>query len=237
MCKEATPIDNCEIYSNKTTCKICKNTHILSENKCLLKIASHCLTHKDPSTCASCPDNYTFNNVIPNQVDCVEINLNGTNCALMEADRIYCKVCDQNYYLEKGECLLVPKPIPNCLIYENATLCDLCENGYMLDRDGLCELQTFLDHCKVAIEYDDCTMCAYSYYFDDKGNCISNSGEDKYCLTYHPKDLEKCLLCQDTSYMDENGKCISYRDQGPTPNSNGLSIFMVQTFIMVFFWN
>jgi hypothetical protein len=123
------------------------------------------------------------------------------NCHSIDKTTGFCEICEEGYYLNKGDKKCIKTE--NC--YESSYgICSICNSGYYLDKkEDKCFLQEnqFI-HCKETLNGITCDECENNYYFDSKGNCISANFCDK-------SENNKCITCKSNYYLTGNGETCS----------------------------
>ena len=149
--------NNCsELESASDKCKVCSTGYELDpSNTCQLH---NCREFDQGQNCALCNTGFALHK---SSNECVQRTDN--KCKILNADKITCQVCHENYYLNQsgGSVCFNVSDVANCETYtENLNICQSCENGYVL-FNNVCHEE--IDNC---LEYDsdgDCSTCRGSY--------------------------------------------------------------------------
>ena len=156
------------------------------------------------------------------------------NCKEINIEKGECEICEENYYLTKGD--KTCSKIENC--YEtNLGICILCDKDYYLNkREESCiiKAESKLKLCRETLDGENCDICDDGIYLDENGNCSfsnfcseSEDGKCKKCIEGFylaknnicsndenclegDKDTGICLLCDRYYYLDDiDFKCRS----------------------------
>ncbi|CAK88624.1 unnamed protein product (macronuclear) [Paramecium tetraurelia] len=226
QCKDEPGLENCFICFNATECKICKGTHVITEDKkCIpfIGCSPKCKTclYTDPNYCTTCYFERCEGSAIDpgkclcdSQNGCVKKDDGCAKCLYGQ-----CQTCGQDYY----HCTSC-KPNTNRELVDS--LC-ICKQGYFEtgNADLIClsiyqlELECHVNcyNCKGIFE-DDCTECGdpsiyYKYFQNGKCFCIQRtilqiqSDGNSICKPCHPK-CEKCYQPYDNTTNQYCTLCI-----------------------------
>ncbi len=118
--------------------------------------AQGCLQCGKTGVCSICDG---FNRYFLTKTGCKRIEK--PNCVYINSNAD-CVVCDNDHYLDTGNCLAVPSEnkIQNCLHYQSQSTCSECSAGFYLEKKACVTVKQTIEGCEI---YDTsgvaCTKC------------------------------------------------------------------------------
>ena len=142
------------------------------------------------SSSVPCPGNNCQCQGYYNQDQCYNLTL--SNC-LTTQDKVYCSLCDDNYFISQGFCVQFVKADDiNCnLLTLDGSRCSACNLDYVLDSNFICVRNFNL--CP-----NGCNSCPYNKFTLYEGNCLP---EDPLCRVYN-FTTQVCVLCAEGYILD-----------------------------------
>lgn len=230
-------IENCLIYSEDLSCKVCLPHFYQNSNQCLpvSLYIENCKIYSDQFTCSACGEGFYLEDN-----DCFEnpILTSIPNC-LYQYHLDSCYICQTDYYPSNDLCQLTKESerLPNCDLYNGPSSCFLCKQGFKFGEDKKCEkIYDVIDNCLVYKD-KECLFCKEDYVMIN-GNCQFDSSfvmpqgcviqdsllckqcnkdylliNDNLCVPrFFPNCLMKislteCLACT-TGFVLEDGSCV-----------------------------
>ena len=190
--------DECNKSNN--LCKECEDGYFPDGNGGCSYINNCEISYK--GNCLKCNSNYILIGETNNFKICKSIYSSDLkNCKSIDKSNGFCELCEEGYFLTKGDKKCVD--IENCYesFYGN---CLTCNNGYYLNiKEKKCLLQEKqFYHCKETIDGKNCDKCDNNYFFDEEGKCVSTN----FCSK---SENHKCVKCISNYYLTEDGEGCS----------------------------
>ncbi|ELP92212.1 protein serine/threonine kinase, putative [Entamoeba invadens IP1] len=182
----------CKEMESKEKCLTCTDDYILSDNgKCVQKISS-CGFYKD-GKCVECENNSFY-------LDDNKCTMNPSNLECTQYTPIGCLVCDDDFYLDNGNCTKCNTKCTKCV--SSSDICTECINGTIRVNN---ECETVFDLEGICLEfnkYGGCTKCNSEYFVSESSckRCLSPCGQ---CLSE-----SRCITCVSGFYIAENENCV-----------------------------
>ena len=179
-------------------CKICEEGYFPDDNGGCSPTKNCKISYQ--GECLECQTNYFL---VKNTKTCKYLYSNDLkNCKSYNKLNGFCDICEDNFYLNKGD--------KRCIKTENCFtssfgICTSCNKGFYLDKKNeLCILQEnpFL-YCKETINNINCDKCEDDYFFSSDGNCVSTN----FCLSSYEN---VCTECINNYYLTEENNICSY---------------------------
>lgn len=150
--------------------------------------------------CLECNENFIL--VEKNKICKSKLNDDFKNCQEINAKIGLCKVCEEGYYLNKGDQKCTK--IENC--FESMFgKCLSCIKGFYLDKkENKCkEKNDKFMLCKQTIDGENCDICDSGNYFDEKGNCVQTN----FCSKSKNGRCEECI--EGYYLSSNNNNCVN----------------------------
>ena len=223
--------DECDFQGE--LCKKCENGYYPDKNGGCSFTENCQISYK--GKCLQCEDNYILIGGSSDLKFCkYKYSEDFKNCKVINKENGYCQVCEEGYYLNKGDFKCSTTEYCSESIYG---ICQSCYVGYYLNKkNNTCMLKigNFL-YCKQSLSEETCDTCDEMTYLDKSGNCSlsnfcskSSNGKceecipnyyltsydkicsnDKNCLKAD-KDTGLCLQCESNYFLDtKDFKCKS----------------------------
>lgn len=222
------PDRKCMFYSNKTSCKVCKENYYLDQNYYIRHASTYFQYLMSKFNQYFVTQESTVN------VPVCEAKTLIANCLVPKGNH-KCQECKPGYYINESYNICVTDPptaeifkvedISNCFVYNNTMVtrnnvevlnieCRICYEGYYKAvNNRKCQKHTSsVNNCGVMSQSVDseCILCVSGYYRKNQDNekCIQRVDVDSQCAVYHPLS-EACQTCTDATYIKHYGdkKC------------------------------
>lgn len=174
MCEEnPNGIENCEVYSNSSSCFECKIGYFLLSGNCVLStVIDNCLKYSSNNVCEKCQKDF----YLRNKTSCVKAIAN--NC-LNYSNQKGCSTCPKGFILSThdGVTECVPYSIPNCRELDSKFVfkCRYCNEGYFIDSLDQClTVLTFISNCDIYASSTTCLRCKKGYSLTPSGDLCTN---------------------------------------------------------------
>lgn len=166
-------------------CKSCKPSYLLLSDKCELcdNLCKEC--YLTTSTCKSCYSGFTLK-------DSTCTQLCKPNCLTCDDP---CTTCENQFYLNQGQCLPCG---PNCFNCLSPTVCSSCKPGFQL-KGASCEKEC-TENCETCVF--PCSKC-FAGYLLEYGKCSKCSENCRTCQYF----IDHCLSCHD-GFGLVNNNCV-----------------------------
>lgn len=238
-----TPIEFCEEYTDKDTCKKCTNaTHYLSGATCTQRDTyDNCAVYEDnENKCKECDATHFLET--PAMTVCTERNTasftNNTykNCQTSNPNKDECFTCNDGTTMT-GDKLACLTSLQNCQTPDLAGLysdvshkCTTCINGYTLNATSkLCEGTPVAD-CKSvdghATNASTCTTCNTGFYPNaDNTACVAQNiaGCANNGYLANKNQCNTCQKLKKPSAISENNTCVDIANLNNCLDSNGVT--------------
>ena len=203
--KIETAVENCEVYSDKSTCTFCLKDFYLKDSKCVdIPTVENCqkTTGVECQTCNtgtildrswnSIPvaNDAFFHAVQDGLLTLNAVNILATqksvcpwksilNCVDYASSNI-CQICDTDYFINStNKCERNPlSRITNCSKYSNSVTCYQCEDQFFVSGSPTtCKAVSPVENCvKFKMNTDECETCAESHFYNQSNNtCVART--------------------------------------------------------------
>ena len=200
-------IENCLIFSEDFSCKVCLPHFYPNSNQCLpvSLYIENCKVYSDKFTCSACEEGFYLEDN-----DCFEnpILTSIPNC-LYQLHLDSCYICQTDHYLSNGLCQLTEESerVPNCDLYKGPSDCYLCKQGFKFGAEGKCEkIYDKIENCLVYKE-KECQYCQEGYVLLI-GKCLLKTSfvMPTGCILH---DYPDCKQCDKDYFLKDNYICMS----------------------------
>ena len=148
---------SCDATSSPNKCLICdfQNQFFLNpQGQCQKLPLQSCLAwlpdlnnNANTLQCLKCESSQILDLQTHRCLDRPEVAANLQNCRAYFAAMAHCAGCQPGFFLDKGRCLSLITPLPNCRTHLTQTHCSVCQDGYFLLKDGKCQVFEQLANC------------------------------------------------------------------------------------------
>ena len=136
------------------------------------------------------------------------------NCKIINITNGLCNICQEGYFINKGDYKCTKTD--NCFesIYG---VCTSCIDGYYLNKKrDICEkAENSFFNCKQTIDEINCDICNKNYYLSENGQC----SDTIMCSIANKSKCEKCALGFN---LLENGSCSNEQNCKNADKDTGL---------------